>query len=90
MAFRDAQTPLYNHPLPEIESWLEAQGCEQDRENMHCWLIKKPQWKAEISLEIEELKVRYIEAGEGGADIIRSFRYSLSRGDIEAAVFSGP
>ncbi|MBR8828481.1 MAG: DUF3143 domain-containing protein [Gomphosphaeria aponina SAG 52.96 = DSM 107014] len=90
MAFRDAETPLYNHPLPEIERWLKDNGCEQDPDNLHCWYIEKPTWTAEISLEVEDLQVKYIDAGEGGADINRSFRYSLSRGDIEAAVFSGP
>ena len=85
-----ADTPLYNHPLPEIEKWLSNLGCEQDTQNLHCWYVEKTTWTAEIRLEIEEITVRYIEAGENGLDLTRSFKYSLSREDVEAAVFSGP
>lgn len=90
MALPSADTPLYNHPLPEIEQWLQMQGCEQDRDDLHCWRVERPAWKAELCLEVEELTVRYLEAGESGRDVLRSFKYSLSREDIEAAVFSGP
>ena len=41
-------------------------------------------------LDIEQLTVRYLQAGADGQDIQRSFKYSLSRRDIEQAVFSGP
>ena len=90
MVLPPADIPLYNHPLPGIEQWLLDLGCKQDRQNLHCWSIERPTWKAKLCLEIEELTVCYINAGEGGADIQRSFKYSLSREDIEAAVFSGP
>jgi Protein of unknown function (DUF3143) len=85
-----ADTPLYNHPLPEIEQWLRDLGCQQNRDNLHCWSIDRSIWKAEICLEVEELTVRYFKADFDGTDLIRSFKYSLSRKDIEAAVFSGP
>ena len=52
--------------------------------------MSRADWQAEICLEVEELAVRYIKAGADGSDIERSFRYSLSRKDIEDAVFSGP
>lgn len=90
MALPSAETPLYNHPLPEIENWLKNLGCTQDRENLHYWHVERTDWSAEICLEVEEISVRYIKAGELGEDINRSFKYSLSREDIEAAVFSGP
>jgi hypothetical protein len=90
MALPSADTPLYNHPLHEIEQWLKVQGCEQDRNDLHCWHIERSTWKAHLCLEVEELTVRYLEAAEGGRDIVRSFKYSLSREDIESAVFSGP
>jgi hypothetical protein len=90
MVLPSANTPLYNHPLPEIEQWLRSHGCEQDRNDLHCWHVEHPTWKAELCLEVEELTVRYLGAGEGGRDIVRSFKYSLSREDIQAAVFSGP
>ena len=101
MVLPDAQTPLYNHPLPDIEKWLTQLGCQQDKDNLHCWQIEKPDWKAEICLETEELTVRYLNVKETGTsrspntgetkvDLTRSFKYSLSRQDVEAAVFSGP
>jgi hypothetical protein len=90
MAKLTPNTPLYNHPLPEIEKWLRNMGCEQDRKQLNCWYVKKPTYEAEISLEVEELTVCYLNTGADGSDIKRSFRYSLSRQDIEDAVFSGP
>jgi hypothetical protein len=98
-------TPLYNHPLPEIEQWLISMGCEQDDSELHCWHITKPDWRAEVCLDIEELTVRYQVNNSGGANalaqptqpgvsgdrsIYRTFKYSLSRQDIENAVFAGP
>ncbi|NJL82933.1 MAG: DUF3143 domain-containing protein [Chloroflexaceae bacterium] len=90
MLLPSPDTPLYNHPLPAIEGWLVSLGCQPNPEDVHCWLIERPDWRAELCLEIEELAVRYLGAGEGGRDLVRSFRYSLSREDVEAAVFSGP
>ncbi|MCT7950726.1 DUF3143 domain-containing protein [Ancylothrix sp. C2] len=85
-----AETPLYNHPLPEIEKWLSNLGCQQDRTELHCWRVERPLWQAEIILDIDQLTVRYIKAGADGSDIVRAFKYSLSRRDVEQAVFSGP
>ncbi|HEY9874187.1 MAG TPA: DUF3143 domain-containing protein [Candidatus Obscuribacterales bacterium] len=89
MTLPSADTPLYNHPLPQIEQWLKAQGCQQDRNELHCWRVDRPTWKAELWLDVEELTVRYLQADEG-RDVQRSFKYSLSRQDVEDAVFSGP
>jgi predicted metalloprotease with PDZ domain len=94
-------TPLYNHPLPEIEKWLISMGCEQDDSELHCWRIEKPDWRAELCLDIEELTVRYhvtdgkdsqkkAQVSPGNQSIYRTFKYSLSRQDIENAVFAGP
>jgi hypothetical protein len=52
--------------------------------------VEKLTWKAEICLDIEEITVRYFRAANDGSDINRAFKYSLSRQDIESAVFSGP
>lgn len=90
MTLPTADTPLYNHPLNQIEQWLQTHGCKQDQNDLHCWHIAQGKWKAELCLEVEELAVRYLGAGEGGRDVVRSFKYSLSREDVEAAVFSGP
>ena len=93
-------TPLYNHPLPDIEQWLISMGCEQDDSELHCWRIAKPDWRAELCLDIEELTVRYhttnlagamvSKTTSGNSSIYRTFKYSLSRQDIENAVFAGP
>jgi hypothetical protein len=88
MELPSANTPLYSHPLPKIEGWLASLGCQQDRENLHCWYVKKPDWQAEICLDTEELTVSY--SNSETKNLNRSFKYSLSRQDIESAVFSGP
>jgi hypothetical protein len=85
-----SDTPLYNHTLPSIEQWLRDRGCQQDINNLHCWYLDGDAWKAEIFLEIEELTVHYSNLATVDKDIVRSFKYSLSRQDIEDAVFSGP
>jgi hypothetical protein len=85
-----SETPLYNHPLPQIEQWLSTHGCEQDRNDLHHWSVERTTWQAEIWLDIEELSVRYLRAAADGSDIQRSFKYSLSRQDLEAAIFAGP
>ncbi len=90
MNLPSADTPLYNHPLPDIEDWLRSKGCHQDSNNLHCWTLKNPDWEAELWLEVDALSVRYFGAAEGGGDIMRTFKYSLSRQDLESAIFSGP
>ena len=90
MAFVSPDTPLYNHTLPQIEQWLKDLGCQQDEGQLHCWRVQRPRWQAEVLLDVEQIVVRYIEAGENRQDIQRSFKYSLSREDIEQAVFAGP
>jgi Protein of unknown function (DUF3143) len=90
MNLPSANTPLYNHPLPDIEDWLRSKGCQQDPNNLHCWTLRNPNWEAELWLEVDALSVRYFGAAEDGGDIMRTFKYSLSRHDLEAAIFSGP
>jgi len=90
MSLHPATTPLYNHPLPEIEQWLIAKGCQQDRKELHCWYFEHAAWKAEIWLDIDQLTVRYFSLSDDERAIQRSFKYSLTRQDIEDAVFAGP
>jgi Protein of unknown function (DUF3143) len=85
-----ANTPLYNHPLPDIEQWLQDQGCQRDRADLHLWRVVRANWQAEIGLEVEELTVRYLKSDPDSPPIQRSFKYSLSRQDIENAIFAGP
>ncbi len=67
-----------------------AKGCEQDRAERHCWYVQHSDWKAELCLEIDQLTVRYRQPPESNYAVQRSFKYSLSRQDIEDAVFAGP
>jgi hypothetical protein len=90
MSLPSADTPLYNHPLPNIEQWLRNQGCQQDREQLHCWRVQQSDWEAELCLDVDQLTVRYFPTQEVGQEIQRSFKYSLSRQDIEQAIFAGP
>ncbi|MEX0271543.1 DUF3143 domain-containing protein [Leptolyngbyaceae cyanobacterium UHCC 1019] len=90
MSLPSADTPLYNHPLPDIEQWLKTHDCQQDREDLHCWHIERAGWKAELWLDVDQLSVRYFGFGDGDRAVQRSFKYSLSRHDIEAAIFAGP
>ncbi len=90
MELPNPDTPLYNHPLPKIEQWLEDNGCQQNAERLHCWWVERATWKAELLLDIDQVVVRYVNVGVDGNDIQRSFKYSLSRRDLEEAIFSGP
>lgn len=81
-----ADTPLYNHPLPEIEDWLRSLGCEQDDRELHCWHVRRDRWSADLWLDVEQLVVRYHDGSPDGGRS-RAFKYSLSRGDVEDAVF---
>ena len=90
MVMPTADTPLYNHPLPDIEQWLSGQGCHQNPEALHEWHVEKTTWKADITLEVDSIVVRYLDTPPSGEDIQRIFKYSLSRQDLEEAIFSGP
>ncbi|MBX2862616.1 MAG: DUF3143 domain-containing protein [Leptolyngbyaceae cyanobacterium MAG.088] len=90
MALPSADTPLYNHTLPDIELWLTQQGCQQDTSELNRWAIAKPAWRADLLLETDSLVVCYLDAGDGGEDVQRGFKYSLSRQDLEDAIFTGP
>lgn len=90
MSLPSADTPLYNHPLPDIEDWLRSHGGEQDSKELHYWHIENPNWTADLWLDVDQITVRYIGAATNGQDIQRSFKYSLSRRDLEAAIFGGP
>ncbi|NCJ05685.1 DUF3143 domain-containing protein [Synechococcales cyanobacterium C] len=86
------ETPLYNHRLPDIEQWLQDQGCAQDPEELHHWQIRRPSWCADLWLDIEALTVVYqpSQGADESASVKRAFKYSLSRQDVEDAIFSGP
>ena len=91
-----AQAPLYNHPLPALERWLIQLGAVQRGVNSCLWDLHRPDWTAEIELEVEELSVRWPggsgAAGGSGTDapVARHFPYGFSRADVEAAILAGP
>jgi len=90
MALPPATTPLYNHPLPEIERWLDEQGFERSKDDIHCWLVNRPDWKAELCLDVDQIVIRYFDFDGSSNTMQRTFKYSLSRQDIEDAIFAGP
>lgn len=81
------QTPLYNHPLPSLESWLQELGARQQAENPCCWDLHQPLWSARIELEVEDLQVTWHQEGQQS---VRRFPYGLSRADVQAAILAGP
>jgi hypothetical protein len=84
------ETPLYNHPLPAIEDWLRSLGCQQDSDELNHWTIHRNDWQADLWMEIDCFVVSYHQAAEDGSNLERSFKYSLSRQDVESAIFAGP
>ncbi|NJK59997.1 MAG: DUF3143 domain-containing protein [Oscillatoriales cyanobacterium SM2_1_8] len=90
MSLPSTDTALYNHPLAKIEEWLRGQDCRQSDEDPSLWYVERTSWRAELYLDVEDVRVRYLEAGGGTRDIHRAFPYSLTRQDIEDAIFTGP
>lgn len=88
----EKKKPLYSHSLPCIEAWLRSLGFYQSKEDRAVWLVEKPEWHAQLSLDITELYIRYMKSGPGSLekDVERRFSYALSREDIENAVLGGP
>ncbi len=83
-----ASTPLYGHPLPEIEAWLRDQGCQRDDKDISQWRFSSTGWTAELRLDVDSIVVYYVSSN--GKAVQRSFKYSLSRADLEKVIFSGP
>ncbi|XP_022984153.1 uncharacterized protein LOC111482568 [Cucurbita maxima] len=88
----EKKKPLYSHSLPCIEAWLKNLGFYQSNEDRAVWLIEKPEWHAQLSLDVTDLYIRYLKSGPGNLekDVERRFSYALSREDIENAVLGGP
>ncbi|KAL1206710.1 hypothetical protein V5N11_027269 [Cardamine amara subsp. amara] len=84
--------PLYSHSLPCIEAWLRKLGFYQSKDDRAVWLIQKPDWHAQLSLDVTDLCIRYLKSGPGNLerDMERRFSYALSRDDTENAILGGP
>ncbi|MFM8278292.1 MAG: DUF3143 domain-containing protein, partial [Cyanobium sp.] len=75
-------TPLYNHPLPQLEAWLRQLGARQQGARSATWDLQRPDWSARITFQVEVLQVTWHQAGR---ERQRQFPYGLSRADVEAA-----
>ena len=82
-----AQTPLNQHSLRALETWLADLGAVRSDQDACLWQWSQPLWSAQIRLDQEDLQVTWFE---DGATCQRSFPYGLSRLDIEAAMRAGP
>ena len=58
--------------------------------NFMCGIWKDLNGTAELRLDIEELAVTYTPTESSRAPVKRTFKYSLSRKDLENAIFIGP
>ena len=83
-----ASTPLYGHSLPSIEKWLTQQGCDRDSKDVSLWRFNAEDWTAELFLDVASIVVTYTKRDR--STVQRSFKYSLSRSDLEEVIFSGP
>ncbi|KAJ6832770.1 uncharacterized protein M6B38_262810 [Iris pallida] len=88
----EKKKPLYSHSLMCIEAWLKKLGFRQSREDRAVWFAEKPEWHAQLSLDVTDLYIRYLKSGPGDLekDVERRFSYALSREDIENAILGGP
>jgi hypothetical protein len=81
------RTPLYNHPLPALEAWLQQLGARPQGSHAVRWDLHTPLWSALIELGVEEVTVTWQQAGQRS---VRQFPYRLPRLDVEAAILAGP
>ncbi|XP_057798602.1 uncharacterized protein LOC131014600 [Salvia miltiorrhiza] len=88
----DKKKALYSHSLPCVEAWLRSLGFYQSRDDRAVWFVEKPDWHAQLSLDVTDLYIRYLKSGAGNLekDVERRFSYALSREDIENAILGGP
>jgi hypothetical protein len=85
MTMPSASTPLYNHPLPYLEQWLQEQGCQQDPGDVEQWFCERENWEARLRLDETSIWVRYTFS-DGNTKTL-TFPYSLSRADVQQAIF---
>ena len=83
----NSDTPLYSHPLPALEQWLQTSGFEQSDADPCLWTLKRPQWTAELLLQSDGLVISWIT---DGGSTQRGFSYGLTRADLESAILAGP
>ena len=80
-------TPLNEHSLISLETWLLDLGAVKSNQDPTQWAIFNPQWSAEIKMCVDELQVVWKKDGRISSC---SFPYGLSRSDVEVAIIAGP
>ncbi|KAG0480598.1 hypothetical protein HPP92_011456 [Vanilla planifolia] len=70
----------------------ELSAAEQGAEDRALWYAERPDWHAQLSLDVTDLYIRYLKSGPGKLekDVERRFSYALSREDIKNAILGGP
>ena len=82
-----SNTPINQHSLQSLESWLKDIGATKDINNPSKWYLLLSNWNATIIFEKEDLNVVWESGGELTK---RLFSYCINRGDIENAILEGP
>ena len=83
----NSDTPLYSHPLPALEQWLQTSGFQRSDADPCLWILERPQWTAELLLQSDGLVISWIADGRSTQ---RGFSYGLTRADLESAILAGP
>ena len=81
------QTPLNQHSLKALETWLIQLGAQQSSQDLCLWLLVMPHWSAEIKIRRDEVQVTWDQEGKQSHC---SFPYGLSRRDVHIAIAEGP
>ena len=82
-----SQTPLNQHSLSALESWLQYLGAEKSSVDPCKWNLSTSYWSAEIDFLQDELVVVWSQYGQRSQCC---FSYALARKDVEAAISEGP
>ena len=82
-----SNTPINQHSLKSLESWLRDLGAKRDINNISKWYLLLSNWNATIIFEQEDLSVVWESDGE---ETKRLFSYCLNREDVENAILQGP
>lgn len=56
----EKKKPLYSHSLPCVEAWLRNLGFFQSKEDRAIWFVEKPEWHAQLSLDVTDLYIRFL------------------------------
>ena len=82
-----SNTPINQHSLKSLESWLENLGAHKDIENPSMWHLKLSSWEATIHFEQEDLSVIW---NCDSCLTKRLFSYCINLRDVENAILQGP